>query len=144
MTRLPAFWDCMAFILLDVDLHIASFPFYILSMPAFRMHSCLFYQCSGSGGPVINWPPGSGSVILNYGSGSVKNIQIFTMLSLIERNFRKKLNILLILIILASRIRIHNSGCWIYGSGFVKKIYESETLLSVPCLPSNWYPALEI
>ncbi len=40
-TRLTAFWDCMAYILLDVGLHIASFPFYILSMPAFRIHSFL-------------------------------------------------------------------------------------------------------
>ncbi len=28
----------------------------------------IFKQCSGFGGSVINWPPGSGSVIPNYGT----------------------------------------------------------------------------
>ncbi len=61
------FLDCMAYILLDVGLHIASFPFYPIDA-CFHNSFLSFYQCSRSDGPVINWPPGSGSLILNYGS----------------------------------------------------------------------------
>ncbi len=40
-------------------------------------------QCSGSGGPLINWPPGS---------ESVRHIQNLTNLSKIQPNFRFVIN----------------------------------------------------
>jgi hypothetical protein len=55
MTRLSAFWDCMAYILLDVGLHIAVFPFYPIDV-CFQNAFLPFYQCSEFV-PVINWPP---------------------------------------------------------------------------------------
>jgi hypothetical protein len=55
-------------------------------------------QCCGSesDGSVINWPLGSGSVILNYRSESRSGTLIFNK---IHRNFRKKVNIVQNLII---------------------------------------------
>jgi hypothetical protein len=52
--------------------------------------------CSGSGGSVINWADcGSRTVILNYGSGSVRYIQTLTGYYIIEdfKKFQQKFNI---------------------------------------------------
>jgi hypothetical protein len=75
---------------------------------------------SGSGGSVINWPPGS---------GSVKKFEI-TILSKTERNFYKKVTTY------GTepkyRIRIHNLGLRIRGTESVRNNYGSRT-------PQKWY-----
>jgi len=114
---------------------------------------------SRSSGSVINWHPGSWSVILNYGFGSVlfyqgsnkyvrKNVKIFYAIywlttyiilqhyfQVATKMFRNYLNPDLVrsVINLPLGLRIRNSGLQIRGSGSGSKrrIYGSRTLMTM-------------